>query len=225
MGVFHSLLPSDVDAGATALYQIMGETFSLLTMTAPGLTQSEVISLLSQLMASLGSEEYTFVPTVSKTFYEHFAPSFGPLPFVPIPASDIVSSRLFPRFVVTKRGNELVRTLRDIVAQNFYVAGQVLNVNRGEHPPNAVLPAWRSTLLQFIVGASWNWSVPREQINAVNEKLVTQVMPALEAIAPESGIYMNEGNAERATRDSSRSKGGTTRLVSSTPPSRLGVTL
>ncbi|KAB5525547.1 hypothetical protein GE09DRAFT_1178214 [Coniochaeta sp. 2T2.1] len=195
--VFHSLLPSVVDAGATALYQIMGGTFTLLTMTAPGLTESEVISLLSPLTAALGSEVYTFVPTVSKTFYEHSAPSFGPLPFGPIPASDIVSSRLIPRSVVTKRGDELVRTLRDIVAQNFYVAGQALNVNREKHPPNAVLPAWRLTLLHSIVGTSWNWSVPREQMVAVNEKLMKQVMPALEALAPESGIYMNEGNADQ----------------------------
>ena len=43
---FHALLPSVVDAGAAALYQIADRRFLLLSLTAPGLSRAEVIQLL-----------------------------------------------------------------------------------------------------------------------------------------------------------------------------------
>lgn len=200
--IFHALLPSATDAGATALYQIMNGTFVLLTMTAPGLAQTDIVHLLSPLTTALDASKapYTFVPTVAASFYDHFAPTFGPLPFGPIPVSDVISSRLIPRSVVTERPAELTRTLRSIAEdRNFYIGIQALNVNRTgrDHPQNAVLPAWRSTLLQCIVGSPWNWSLPRAEMVARKEELMTHIMPTLEALTPGSGTYMNEGNADQ----------------------------
>jgi berberine-like enzyme len=73
------------------------------------------------------------------------------------------------------------------------------NVSRGnsDSPTNAVLPAWRSTLLQCIVGAPWNWFLPREDMVARKQKLMEEFIPALEALTPGSGSYLNEGNVEQ----------------------------
>ncbi|KAH8896878.1 FAD-binding domain-containing protein [Thozetella sp. PMI_491] len=199
---FHALLPSVVDAGATALYQIMDGSFVLLTMTAPNLSQGEVLEFLAPLVSKLDNNgvPYVLVPNSFDHFYDQFSAMFAPLPFGPIPVSDIISSRLIPRSTITERPEEASRTLRGIVeGQSFYLGIAAMNANRTAPgtPENAVLPAWRSMLLQVIVGSPWDWSIPREEMMLRNDVLTKRVMPSLEALAPGSGVYMNEGNVEQ----------------------------
>jgi hypothetical protein len=102
--LWHSIIPEIVDAGATALYQIMDGMFVLLSITAPNLAQDEVTKLLSPLVDDLNQRQvqYVLLPSLSNSFYNHFAASFGPLPYGPIPVSDVISSRLIPRSVMVE---------------------------------------------------------------------------------------------------------------------------
>ncbi|KAI9048465.1 hypothetical protein LZ554_007300 [Drepanopeziza brunnea f. sp. 'monogermtubi'] len=61
-------------------------------------------------------------------------------------------------------------------------------------PVNAVHPAWRETLMHCIVVADWDWTIPYSTMVAREAELTERVVPALEAVTPGSGTYLNEAN-------------------------------
>jgi hypothetical protein len=177
------------------------ETFTLASLTAPGLTQAEVLTLLSPLTKVLDKLKmpYVLVPTYFNNFYDHFAASFGPLPMGSIPIADMISSRLIPRSTLAEHPAGISRALRDAVdSGHFYVALSAMNLKATPGAPaKAVLPAWRSTIAQCIVGEPWNWSIPHTEMVARKSELLDDVMPKLDAATPGSGIYLNEAHAEQ----------------------------
>jgi hypothetical protein len=59
---------------------------------------------------------------------------------------------------------------------------------------NAVLPAWRKTAVHCIVSGTWDWDVPRTEMERRQDVLANEITPGLMAITPGSGTYLNEGN-------------------------------
>lgn len=58
---------------------------------------------------------------------------------------------------------------------------------------NAVLPAWRKILVHVTLITPWSFD-PAEWDNMIaSQRLMTDtIMPAIEALTPDSGAYMNE---------------------------------
>lgn len=203
--VFHASLGPIVDDGSTFLYKLSNTSLTAFSVTSPNRTKEQVTTLLSPIMSALTDRQipYSYNPTSFPSYYEHFDAYFGPLPLGNFPVSQVTSSRLLPRSVVTNNTAGVGRTFRSITANgNFYLGCITLNAARpnGAVPPagrNAVLPAWRSALLHCITVGSWDPSRPKSELLALQAELTESVTPQLQAVAGLSdgaGTYLNEAN-------------------------------
>lgn len=53
-------------------------------------------------------------------------------------------------------------------------------------------PAWRDTVVHFIVSNSWDDSLPQEKAQEAQDDMTNNRGNALRQLAPESGAYWNE---------------------------------
>lgn len=196
--LFHASLPPILDTGTTIVYQIQAGSFAIWSLTAPGQTKSQVADLLSPFLQGLEEHKmpYTFIPSSSETYYDHYTATFGPLPFGPVPVPYLLSSRLVPRSAVADNPAAVNDALKTAVASgNFLLACTAVNANfSAPVASNAVLPAWRSALTHCIVERPWDWSVPRVEMLAQHRELTDVIVPALMAATPGSGTYANEAD-------------------------------
>lgn len=67
----------------------------------------------------------------------------------------LAGGRLIPRSVVEENLADLTTVLRNIVERNagFLISGVMVNSSRVAYPDNSVNPAWRSALMDIVIGA------------------------------------------------------------------------
>jgi hypothetical protein len=197
IGAFHSHLPGWVDQGGMAAYTILNGVFFLQPISFPGRGPDEIETLIAPFIAQLDHLRIVYALNITSfpTFLDHFANYFGPLPYGPYASAQVQGGRLIPRSVVTTNNANLMSTLRNITASNVYgVIGVGLNVSRPPSSPNAVLPAWRDTLIVLIIASPWDFTLPLSDNVAKETHITKTIIPALEKLTPGSGAYMNEAD-------------------------------
>lgn len=197
---WQSLQASLVDAGATTIAIVRASGFQIAPFTAPGATVNQTATLLAPFTDYLTAHNISYSLNVtSLPFLNHYEKYLGPFPFGTFPAALLIGGRLIPRSVVGNQNAALTSAFRTIIENSsFYVA--ITSLNAG-HPlrqapvaPNAVLPAWRDALFTVIVASLWDFTAPRTT-EVERENYLTHVIdPALEALTPGSGAYLNEAN-------------------------------
>ncbi|KAK0626429.1 hypothetical protein B0T14DRAFT_492756 [Immersiella caudata] len=122
---------------------------------------------------------------------------FGPLPNGAIQI-DIAQygSRLVPRHTVTNSTNAatLAARARFIAEQGVTWIGVGTDVSQfGANWSNSVLPAWRDALVHVTLTTPWSFDPARWGAMLESQGSMTNtIMPAIEAVTPGSGAYMNE---------------------------------
>lgn len=204
IGSWHASLPAIVDKGATALYYFNNEFFSLIPLTFPGGSKAEVTALLEPFTADLRklNISYSLNVTSFPTYLQHYETNINPLPYGLVPINQINGGRLIPRSVVQNNNAALTATIRNISKNDtFNIAAIAIDVSHkraGNLPgANAVLPAWRDALLSMIVLKRWNFTLPLDQNIASENDLTNVIMPQLDAVTPNSGCYLNEGDFQQ----------------------------
>jgi hypothetical protein len=205
INAFHSYIPDMMTDGITALYSIYNNTFNLFSVSAPNKTTYEVVSRFEPILAELDKRgiNFSFDAHTSPTFFDHYVRDFGPLPNGYFSAGQLTSSRLVPRDVLrdSKKNKVMTKAIRD-TAQNgdFFVACQALDVSDKSRSvaPNAVLPAWRDAAAHCIVVGLWDYSLPRDVMEARQKRIEDEINPMLAAATPGSGTYLNEANFRQA---------------------------
>lgn len=121
----------------------------------------------------------------------------------PVGSSGALGSRLLDRTALTSNraalsnmlaitaGSPSESTLNNIV---FVGGGQVAR-DATTSPSSGVLPAWRSAYVHHIVARGWSPGTSPEGISAVHHDITFTKTAALKTLAPNSGSYMNEGDA------------------------------
>jgi len=136
----------------------------------------------------------------SSSYYDHYSANFGPLPYGSVrlgvdSRSGRVGGRLIPRATALLPANNtaLGRATRFVAEQGVTWAGVAVNVSlHGSGLQNAVNPVWRDTLVHAILTTPLNASAPPQY---GRPDLMTEVVvPALEAVTPGGGAYMNEAD-------------------------------
>ncbi|KAG6986519.1 FAD-linked oxidoreductase sor8 [Physcia stellaris] len=112
------------------------------------------------------------------------------------------TSRLIPRNVIQNQPQAVSKTLKALFDDGATMVETVMNPNLGLAKPlidNSVLPAWRTSIVNLVVGKPYNDSAPF-QVNVDARTYITQHWTsALEQLAPVSaggGAYMNEADAD-----------------------------
>lgn len=197
---WQSLQASLVDAGAVTIAIVLPSGFQIGPFTAPGATVNETAKLLAPFTDYLTAHNISYsLNLTSLPFIDHYEKYLGPFPFGALPTAQLTGSRLIPRSVVEHQNAALTSAFRTITENpSFYLA--IISLNAG-HPlrqapvaPNAVLPAWRDALFTVIAVSPWDFTAPRAA-EVERENYLTHVIdPALEALTPGSGTYLNEAN-------------------------------
>ena len=151
---WHENLPRIVDAGAMTVYYISSAAFTLTPFTGPGISAGKAGELLQPFLDSLhrlGIEYNMTGPTEFPTYLDEYNTFQLPLEV----STAQYGGRLIPRSVVENNNDALtaaIRTINDQESSPLFV-GVGLDVNNSVagNVDNAVLPAWRDTLVDAII--------------------------------------------------------------------------
>lgn len=203
---WHDLLPSLVDAGGTAGYAVTKDAFFIAPITAPGWSQQQVSDFIAPLAENLDrlDVEYALEVTSSPTFLEHYTRYGGPMPRGPYTIHHLFGGRMIPRATVQENGTALIGAIRSVIEETDGFLGFVaLDVSRSASrqsvAQNAVLPAWRDTLVTVLVQSTWNFSAPRSDGQRRADQITNVIVPKLTELTPGSGTYLNEADFQLET--------------------------
>ena len=191
---WHTIVPSVNAASAYAYaYYIKGH-FQILPLLAHNMTAAQAGALLSPLKAKMDSLgfQYNFTTTQYSTYNDAYNNAFPPWTVGGIQ----LGSRLIPRDVVENNQKGLSTAIRTIFDDGALIVEAIMNPNLtvAGKPDNSVLPAWRPSIIDLVIGAPWNNTASRAFDEAQQTTITNVWMPLLKAITPGSGCYMNEGD-------------------------------
>jgi hypothetical protein len=197
---FHAALPAMVEAGAMVIYYFTSEFFKIVPLTAYNKTSAEVDAIMAPFLTTLTflNIKHTSAVTQSATYYDHYDTHFGPLPVGNIQVGIAqYGGRLVPLSTFTTNVTAMSAVTRYIASKGVTWIGVGTDVSRFASPdrPNAVLPAWRTPLVHATLSTPWSFDPADWDRMLASQRLMTDdVMPAIEAVTPGSGAYMNEAD-------------------------------
>ncbi|EAQ89515.1 hypothetical protein CHGG_06134 [Chaetomium globosum CBS 148.51] len=197
----HALLPNMTDQGAHIIYTATNQLLQLNPVTIYNSTgehiRDTVLAPFLTTLTTLGipfATKYTTLP-----FLAHYDTYMGPLPNGNLAVSAYqFGSRLIPRTILQtpSTNTALQLTLQNLTAQGLILAGSAASYATPPNtPPNAVLPAWRTTAVQLQLITRWD-SAPEAwpRMLADQEWITNEVVPQVEAVTPGGGTYVNEAD-------------------------------
>ncbi|OTB08293.1 hypothetical protein M426DRAFT_52530 [Hypoxylon sp. CI-4A] len=203
---FHTAIPDMTSDGIYMTTLINNDEFTVYAATSPDKTADEVKARFSTWTKYLDGHKipYSANWTSFDNYYDHLAHYFGPYPFGTFTITQITAGRFVPRSVLKSQNatQSLVDTLRSTIANgHFYISTAVFDLAatasaRASHRPgrNAVRSSWSDSNTYITVIGQWDWTIPREQMAAREDELTSTIMPAIRAITPSAGAYLNEAN-------------------------------
>ncbi|KAE9411632.1 FAD binding domain-containing protein [Gymnopus androsaceus JB14] len=172
---FHAALPDIVNNGTMLIYHITSTSFQITPLTAYNKTAAEVQRILFPYLSILQSMNITYTSTVTQSdnYYRPLQHILGTTARWTCPA-----------------------TARSIIEKNVTWVGVATNVSSfGTQSQNSVLPAWRDALIHAFLFTPWSFDPTEWDQMLANQLLMTDTLiPAIEAVTPGSGAYMNEAD-------------------------------
>lgn len=195
--LYHNALPAIVDAGAMSVWQFTKSSFAISPLTGPNIPVDKLVALVKPYTDGLRrlGIKYTMHSQQFNSYLEEFEGMQAPIQV----GIAQYGGYLIPRSVAQHNNDDLTAAYRHIVEDGATFIGVGLNVSRalvGEDidEVNAVLPAWRETLIDTTITTTWNWTAPEGSMIAEQRKMTNDYIPRLAALAPHSGAYLNEGD-------------------------------
>ena len=154
VSAWHETLPKLVDAGAMTVYYVSSSVFILTPFTGPGISAPKAKELLQPFideLNDLGIQYDMTGPTEFSTYLDEY--NAFQLPIEVGVAQ--YGGRLIPRSVVENNNDALTAAIRAINEHEssplFVGVGLNVNMSVARNVDNAVLPAWRDTLIDSIL--------------------------------------------------------------------------
>ncbi|KAL2811443.1 hypothetical protein BJX63DRAFT_399278 [Aspergillus granulosus] len=191
--LYHATLPSLVDAGAMSVWYFTNTSFFISPLTGPNIPASKLEQLLKPFTDGLTKLGITY-SLYAKDFRSYLAQFTAMQGAIEISTAQY-GGWLVPRSVVLNNNEALTSAYRYITESGATFIGVGLNVSKvvAGDVHNAVLPAWRETLIDTTLTTPWKWDADDEMI-AQQRKMTDDYIPRLTALSPDSGAYMNEGD-------------------------------
>ncbi|EHK98560.1 putative 6-hydroxy-D-nicotine oxidase [Glarea lozoyensis 74030] len=194
---FHRLLPDMVDAGTMVVFVISSTFLQISPVTGYNKTADEMKAIMAPFVAVLNAKNVPFAATYTEfdSYYDHYAQYMGPLPMGHVLVEEYqFASRLLPRSVIKNNNDGIQAVLRNATQGGAMILGLGLDVSKPGDVDNAVLPAWRDALIHSTFVTIWDSTAPWSSMVADQDKLTNVWNPALKALTPGSGSYMNEAD-------------------------------
>jgi len=194
IAAFHEKLPAMVDAGGLVIYYFSDAFFQIAPYTGYNKTEAQVKATLAPFLAALDALKISYTATYSQsaTYTEHYDKYFGPLPFGNIQVGIAqYGGRLIPRATLEKNNGNFMAAARKITENGVTFIGVGTNVSPFKKGvSNSVLPAWRDAIVHATLTTPWSFTAPWADMIALQDKMTKVVMPQIEAVTPNSGVYM-----------------------------------
>ncbi|TVY83258.1 FAD-linked oxidoreductase ZEB1 [Lachnellula suecica] len=196
---FHTLLPAMIDNGTMVVYYFTDTFFIINPVTAYNKTKEDVEATLAPFVAVLNANSLPFSVSYTQfdTYIEHYDTYMGPLPYGNIGAEEYqFGSRLVSRSVITDNNVDLQAVYRNLTENGVMLVGVSTNVSApiaSSNISNAVLPAWRDTLVHTYLTTAWNSTAPFSAMIHESDLMTEEFVPQLAAVAGSSS-YMNEAD-------------------------------
>ena len=206
ISAYHAALPTlSSSGGGSEEHEFgAGQFFGITRITAPKWTKQQLSQWLSPITKQLDSYNvsYSLNVTSHSTYYDHYIYYQGPIPAGRYGVSILAHSRLVPLDVVTSTTKnsaltQAFRTNTEDPSGSAFSYGCVA-MNASANAPvagNAILPAWRTSVMTCIIAASFPFTASNDSVkHDLLHTLMDNVAPKLKAVTPNSGTYANEGN-------------------------------
>ncbi|KAL4908218.1 hypothetical protein BDW74DRAFT_147070 [Aspergillus multicolor] len=193
VGLFHATLPSLADAGTMSIWYFTNTSFSLRPLTGPNIPVARLQELVKPFLDGLTDLGITY-NIYSKQFSSYLAQFNGMQADIEVGIAQY-GGWLIPRSVVLENNNALTDGYRHITESGATFIGVGLNVSKAVAGDvhNAVLPAWRDTLIHTTLTTDWAWGADEEMLEQ-QRKMTEDYIPTLMELAPNSGAYLNEAD-------------------------------
>ncbi|MCJ1270926.1 hypothetical protein MMC22_010823 [Lobaria immixta] len=163
-------------------------------MTAPGVPRAQLAQLLQSYLTKLRDLgiEYSFTLRQFSGYLPEFTAMQSPIEV----GTSQYGGRLIPRSLVEKNNSDLTAAFRSILEGGGGIGTVGLSVSKSVAGDvyNAVLPAWRNTLLDVVVVTPWSFTTPLSDMFALQRRMTEVYIPTLAALTPGGGCYLNEGD-------------------------------
>ncbi|KAF1993967.1 FAD/FMN-containing dehydrogenase [Amniculicola lignicola CBS 123094] len=194
--LWHTLIPSVVDAGAHTTWIVQPTFFTLYEITITDGTEALLRGLLKPFTDYLDANGVQYQMGVSSlpNYHSHVDRYLGPPPYGYDAASSLLEGGvMFNRSTFVSQNKKIVAHMRDMATtRDFFFPAYAFNVSRTPSSPNAVLPGWRNMLVYMESQKFWDFTVPFEEMAAQEAIMTNVVMPPLQDLA--IGAYMNEAD-------------------------------
>ena len=194
IAAFHEKLPAMVDAGGLVIYYFNDAFFQIAPYTGYNKTAAQVKATLAPFIKSLDALNITYTATYSQsaTYTDHYDKYFGPLPYGNIQVGIAqYGGRLIPRATLEKNNTNFMAAARKITENGVIFIGVGTDVSSfAKGVSNSVLPAWRTAIVHATLTTPWSFTAPWSDMIALQDKMTKVIMPQLEAVTPNSGVYM-----------------------------------
>ncbi|KAI5862012.1 FAD-binding domain-containing protein [Durotheca rogersii] len=201
VNAFHASLGPVTDAGAVVTYFIRDSRLYVFAAVIPGADVSAVAATLEPVVTALEGVGVALNTSSAAfgSYYDLYRTTFVPVELA-TESGQLSGGRLVPRAVVESASGvaALGEAFRGANEAHFEVACGAVNANtrQAPTPANAVLPAWRETLLTCIIIKFWDFDVSWAQNLEYQARLTREVMPRIQAASPGGAAYLNEANFE-----------------------------
>ncbi|KAL8718368.1 MAG: hypothetical protein Q9225_004485 [Loekoesia sp. 1 TL-2023] len=195
IAAYHAWVPTVVDAGAMSLAFGSNTSFAVGPITAPGMPVDTLKTMMKPLTDSLDKLKINYTPPYFEQFPNYLSEFRAMMPPVAVAYAQY-GGRLIPRSVVLNNPGGLMDAYKKITNDGALFTTVGLNVNRSVSGDvyNAVLPAWRTTLLDVVVSIDIPSGASMSELYALQRRMTDDWIPQLEAISPGSGCYLNEAD-------------------------------
>ncbi|OJJ38346.1 hypothetical protein ASPWEDRAFT_105839 [Aspergillus wentii DTO 134E9] len=192
--LYHETLPSIVDAGAMSVWYFTNTSFYISPLTGPNIPVADLVKLVKPFTDGLTKLGVKY--TLYSEQFTNYLDEFNTMQSEIQVGIAQYGGWLVPRSVVQNNNADLTAAYRHITEDGATFIGVGLNVSKqvAGDVNNAVLPAWRETLIDTTITTPWDWYAPESKMVALQDKMTNDYIPRLAALAPKSGAYMNEGD-------------------------------
>ena len=153
VAAYHAWTPTVVDAGAMSLGFGTNISFSISPITAPGIPVAKLTALLQPLLDQLQKLGVNYTAPVLRQFPGYLEEFNAMMPPTSVSTSQF-GGWILPRSVVVDNPDSLAAAYANITNGGAAsVISVALNVNKtvAGDVDNAVLPAWRTALLDVVI--------------------------------------------------------------------------
>ncbi|RYP55520.1 hypothetical protein DL769_010136 [Monosporascus sp. CRB-8-3] len=194
MGAFFQSLPSLVDAGAWVVWVAAPFGFMITPAMVAGLRPAELDALLKPTLNKM--DQLGLQYQYSSAEHPNFLSSYSSMTSTWNVSDYNMGSRLIPRKLVEDdiSTEALVGAIRYITSQTL-MSGVAFNVANAVSSPHQISanPYLRKTIFNAAIGTPINytdWTANK----AMQDKITYDLLPALQSITPNGGVYLNEAD-------------------------------